>query len=725
MSRIPEFSRTVLPDRAVGGAAISAARAQYDINAQNIADSRESARQISRNVSELQLRDAEAKNTTAVNESAVDFKMRATELSTLRRQERMANPDNFAKDFDTELNSLADEYVMKAPSEAAKIALRDTLTRQRSSIFDTNSDWQQTRKVEMYGASLEKTAKTLGNLSYQRGMSGEPVDDLYRDAEATTVAASTIIAPEKLDKVRDTIRNTIREGQIEGMITRNPVEAVKALDGMGGAYNKFDQSVSFVMNKEGGFVSNDAGKGPTNLGINQEANPDIDVKSLTPERARELYKDRYWNAIGADNLPPALAMIAFDGAVNQGVGATKEMLEKAGGDPLKLIALREDRYRQTAQNPAKAKYLDGWLARLDEVGQHAQIMAATGPSDTGAGGDTLPFEKIVELRKKAQTYIKQDIELRDKDPMTYAQVHGLTPNAPLDFSNPAALKEQFKSRAEAATTLTTNYGAPLQVLTEQEAKNFSAMLAQQTTKQRVEFLSMMRDSFDSPRHYQAALQQIRPDSPVTAMAGMYIGMSRKMPGVDRWFGADVPEVTPELVAQRVLEGEDLINPVKAAKQEGGSGKPFPMPPDGDEESLKGIRSAFASYVGDAYRGQPQAAAQAYQAYRAFYAAEAAKRGIFTGTKNDEVAQLAMRAVTGGIGEKNGKKFVMPWGMDEVDFNDAAAMKFSEIKKEFGLERVHWDDVILENTGEPGRYRMVAGIGYLVDAAGNPFTLKFD
>lgn len=138
----------------------------------------------------------------------------------------------------------------------------------------------------------------------------------------------------------------------------------------------FDAAVNWVMQKEGGFVSNDGGRGPTKYGINSEANPDVNLAALTPESAKQLYHDRYWLAIGADKLPPAMALIAFDGAVNQGVKATKDLLRKAGGDPNKLLDLREELYRKTAEkNPAQAANLDGWLNRLNALAQQAQGFA--------------------------------------------------------------------------------------------------------------------------------------------------------------------------------------------------------------------------------------------------------------------------------------------------------------------------------------------------------------
>jgi lysozyme family protein len=137
----------------------------------------------------------------------------------------------------------------------------------------------------------------------------------------------------------------------------------------------FDRAVNLTMRLEGGYVANDAGKGETNMGINKTANPDVNVRDLTPEQAKALYRERYWNAIGADKLSPAMQVVAFDAAVNHGPSATAKMLAAAGGDPGKLIELRRDEYqRLLKQNPQKyGKYAKAWESRLQQVEAAAAV----------------------------------------------------------------------------------------------------------------------------------------------------------------------------------------------------------------------------------------------------------------------------------------------------------------------------------------------------------------
>ena len=136
----------------------------------------------------------------------------------------------------------------------------------------------------------------------------------------------------------------------------------------------FSSSVNKVLSFEGGYVAKDGKSGaPANFGINQKFNPDIDVSKLTKEQAVSLYKTRYWDAIGADNLPAKTAEIAFDAAVNQGPAYAKQLLAQTNGDPARMLQQRAIDYTKIVQNdPSQAQYLSSWMNRLQVLGQDGQ-----------------------------------------------------------------------------------------------------------------------------------------------------------------------------------------------------------------------------------------------------------------------------------------------------------------------------------------------------------------
>ncbi len=92
----------------------------------------------------------------------------------------------------------------------------------------------------------------------------------------------------------------------------------------------WDKAITFVLEMEGGYTldPNDPG-GETKYGISKKAYPSLDIKNLTVDQAKDIYKRDYWEACQCDQLPSAFAISVFDTAVNQGVGKAQRLLQIA------------------------------------------------------------------------------------------------------------------------------------------------------------------------------------------------------------------------------------------------------------------------------------------------------------------------------------------------------------------------------------------------------------
>ena len=88
----------------------------------------------------------------------------------------------------------------------------------------------------------------------------------------------------------------------------------------------FDVTIGF----EGGYVNNpnDPG-GETKYGISKKAYPDIDIKNLTIEQAKDIYRRDYWEGCKCDFIPDALSIALFDFAVNSGTKRAIRYLQRA------------------------------------------------------------------------------------------------------------------------------------------------------------------------------------------------------------------------------------------------------------------------------------------------------------------------------------------------------------------------------------------------------------
>lgn len=178
-------------------------------------------------------------------------------------------------------------------------------------------------------------------------------------------------------------------------ITPGSVETPSAPAAGGAAGGGFGRAVAFTLQAEGGYAGRDANGAEVNMGINAKANPDVDVKNLTKDKATEIYKSRYWDAINGDALAaknPGLAMIAFDTAAIAGVGKAKELLAKSGDDPAKFMELRREFLQGLiVKNPEKyGRFEKAWTTRNANLEKQA-MGASTAPDMAGVGNGTAPM----------------------------------------------------------------------------------------------------------------------------------------------------------------------------------------------------------------------------------------------------------------------------------------------------------------------------------------------
>ena len=135
-------------------------------------------------------------------------------------------------------------------------------------------------------------------------------------------------------------------------------------------------------------LSNEAGDtgGWTKFGIAQNANPQIDVPSLTLAQAVELYRKGYWIPCRCDELPFEVAFMVFDAACGSGPNRAIKLLQRTVGvaedgkfGPATLAACKAmdpdtfaDKFMEVhcafgrsiaEHNPSQQKWVAGWTRR--------------------------------------------------------------------------------------------------------------------------------------------------------------------------------------------------------------------------------------------------------------------------------------------------------------------------------------------------------------------------
>lgn len=144
--------------------------------------------------------------------------------------------------------------------------------------------------------------------------------------------------------------------------------------------NNFNDCLNKVLKDEGGYTNDpDDSGGPTNYGItikdvklyvNKNATAQ-DVRNLTLDQAKSIYKSEYWGALGCDDLASGVDYTVFDYGVNSGLGRPRKALQRfssqSGTDLIDAINNERTTFLKTIGVGKNSKFLKGWLSRVDRV----------------------------------------------------------------------------------------------------------------------------------------------------------------------------------------------------------------------------------------------------------------------------------------------------------------------------------------------------------------------
>jgi lysozyme family protein len=173
----------------------------------------------------------------------------------------------------------------------------------------------------------------------------------------------------------------------------------------------FDRAFKYTVGHEGGFGNDRRDRGNwstgvigqgqllgTKYGISGMSYPHLDIKNITLQQAKEIYRKDFWRPMKCDDLPSGLDLVVWDAAVNSGGGRSAKWLQTAAGGiqvdgligpgTLARVADRWDEdwedlledtinlrwmYMQTlATFPI---YKNGWRARILGIGKTAREWA--------------------------------------------------------------------------------------------------------------------------------------------------------------------------------------------------------------------------------------------------------------------------------------------------------------------------------------------------------------
>jgi len=191
----------------------------------------------------------------------------------------------------------------------------------------------------------------------------------------------------------------------------------------------YDESLRRLLVHEGGYTNHPSDPGgPTNFGITiydyrryvKPGASAADVRDMTVNEAKAIYRARYWDAQRCDELPAGVDYAVFDYGVNSGIVRSKKVLQRVlgvaddgalGAETMRavqaylpskiIIDICDERLRFLQRLRTWPVFGKGWGRRVAEVKAVALAMAANAPMPAEAAA-TAQGRAIVPAPKAAQ-----------------------------------------------------------------------------------------------------------------------------------------------------------------------------------------------------------------------------------------------------------------------------------------------------------------------------------
>lgn len=419
MARISEFTQRVMLDRSNPGNIESAMAVGGGNQARSLLQKsqtiQESSQRVGANVDEL-TRQRDAQGKLKAQEQFNEFQRRKTTYLQEQKAARMSQPDGFAKTQDTwhldETNTIEDALAAQEDDTPFDMSyFRQLMDNDRTSDFQQNTDWENGMRVQNITVGAEQNIDQMNvNFSLGRPRMGDLPKQLESIREYNNNVGANILSPEQNQQLFKYGADQATGAVMTSMLEDDPRSLNYVMNyGRGGR----DAMIDFVaLEVEGGdkVVSDGNVGGIAKYGIYSEANKGVDVKNLTLDGAREIYKTKYWDP-KLEKYEPAFQAVAFDALVNHGNDKdTWAMINQAKGDPYSLIALRQEYYQLLiARDPAEAKNAKGWQRRMSVVTDYVRTL-------DGGGRDFLNHAALLDpdMINRTKNLLPEAISAKDR-----------------------------------------------------------------------------------------------------------------------------------------------------------------------------------------------------------------------------------------------------------------------------------------------------------------------
>lgn len=334
-----------------------------------------------------------------------------------------------AQQFQAQALPIEDRELYRSSEHAGEQARVYAKDSNDASIENHITDFSSSLIADPGAAADERTLALATDANFQKSIGSSPDMIKYRQNNINSAfdKAQQGVVQQKLLSL---------PGKQQQALVNTAVHGTPVTGAPNAAPTQQDPIINTVMTHLEGsqLVQNDNGHGPSKYGIVGALNglTPQQTADLTPDQAKQIYINNYWKPAGIDNLPDNMKMVAFDTAVQFGVGTAKGMIAQANGDPQTLLDIRSSAYKNLVeQNPDKyGDSAQSWQNRTATlsgmIGQPVPSgQAVANPKLFGVDVDPSTLPKLMEIANLSR---ERDDRLQAQSDENTAKVQQQTMN---------------------------------------------------------------------------------------------------------------------------------------------------------------------------------------------------------------------------------------------------------------------------------------------------------
>lgn len=574
--------------------------------------------------------------------------MQWTEYLARKKEEAPLGASGFAGSVVKEFDAATGAALQRAPTEAAKRFYAQSRALLRARLFDNAVHFEANQGVKWRNQQWDQSIENISSLAVS-----DPDAAKQSAAKLDAILKDSAYQEQALQK-RAQLRAAMSKAGASGMVERNPQAALDLLNKRIGVGKPGEET---------GDAFIDGLDAQTLVTLQNRAQSHV----LQAENRAKLEADKRERE--ADRAISA-ATRQIEAGVPLSVDAWDTLRAKVSGTgragEFNALVIQERETQQVLRLP------------LSQQDQYVQQREAKLMQEGGTMVDRANLSRI-------KTAIETNRKEIEQAPLVAAQrLYGRTVQ-PLDLAdliNPGGTQRAAAAFADRMVTLQAmgrQFGAQVgeKPLLPQERQALSALLDKASPSEALQLFGALRGAIDDDDTYQAAMQQIAPDSPVRARAGVLAAAGKSITLEENLIADDV-RVPSARVASTVLSGERILNATKRQRAEDGKGSSLFVP------SREAFAAAFADKVKNLYRGRPGAQDADLQTAFAYYVGKAAELGQAADGSNidGKLASESVTATLGALVDFNGRGTVKaPLGMTADQFKSRMSERFAELVKE--------------------------------------------